>query len=90
MPSIHAAHELNDPSVIHTRDTIGKLEDPCIVSDYDHGSTGTLRNFSYGRHHCVPSFVIKAARRLVANYQLRVMHQRASDCHPLLLASAIR
>ena len=86
MPSIHAAHELNDPSVIHTRDTIGKLEDPSIVGDYDHGAVRILRNGAHSRHDLVPGFVIEATRRFVADYQLRITHQRASDRHPLLLA----
>ncbi len=85
---MRSSNDLNDLPVIHARNAIGKIEDTCVVGDDNEGSVRTLRNASQDLHHAAPGLVIQIAGRLVANDELRAVHQRTCDCHALLLPTA--
>jgi hypothetical protein len=85
---IVATDDFDDLSVIHARDSIGKFENPRIVSDHDERSVGSPGYTSQELHHAAAGHVIEVACRLVANDQLRFMYQRARNRHALLLATA--
>jgi hypothetical protein len=85
---IFVIHDLDDFAVVHVCDTIGELENAWIVGDYNECPVGAFRYATQSLHHAAPSLMIQIACRLVAYNQLRVVHQRARDCHALLLATA--
>src|SRR5215469_2450083 len=85
---ICAFDDLNNFSVIHMGDAVGKFEDARIVRDHDDRPIGTLRNSSQHFHRAAPSLVIEVAGRFVANNQLGFVHQGTGDRHALLLAAA--
>src|ERR1700704_3313705 len=85
---IVATGDFDDLSVIHARDSIGKFENPRIVSDHDERSVRSPGYTSQELHHAAAGHVIEVACRLVANDQLRFMYQRTRNRHALLLATA--
>src|SRR3977135_157850 len=84
---IVATDDFDDLSVIHAGDSIGKFENPRIVSDHDERSVGSPGYTSQELHHAAAGHVIEVACRLVANDQLRFMYQRTRNRHALLLAT---
>src|SRR6185369_5252470 len=80
--------DFNNCSVIHAGDAVGEFKNPRIVRDHNKRSIRTAGSAAQEFHHGASSHMIEVAGRLIANDQLRVMHQSASDGHTLLLAAA--
>ncbi len=58
------------------------------MSNHDERPVRAFGNIPQELHHAAAGYVVEVACRLVANDQLRLMHQRARDRHALLLATA--
>src|SRR5262245_22519259 len=79
--------DVRDPAVIHHGNTISERKDAGIVCHDDEHPTGVEGAGPEQFDHLVPSIRAEGAGRLVADNQLRVMHQCTSNSHTLLLAA---
>src|SRR5260370_20177681 len=80
--------DFDDLTVIHPRNAVGKLENARVVGDHHECPIMTPPHAPEDFHHAAPGLVVELACWFVADDQLRLVHQRAGDRHPLLLATA--
>ena len=81
MTSFHVGADFNDFSIIHAGDSICKIKNTIIMCYDNQGFVRTLHHITENRHHLVTGFVIKAAGRLITNYDLGVMHKCPCYCY---------
>src|SRR5262247_2292176 len=67
---------VRDPAVIHHGNPVSERKDTRIVCHDDEHPTGVEGDGSEQFDHLVPSIRVEGTGRLVADNQLRVMHQR--------------
>src|SRR5262245_12996533 len=79
--------DVRDPAIIHHGNTIGERKDTRIVRHDDENAAGVEGDGPEQFEHLVPSVRVEGACRLVADNQLRVVHQRTGNGHTLLLAA---
>src|SRR4051794_21387204 len=77
----------DDPAVVHVRDPVAERKDPVVVSYDDDGPVGPDRRLPQQAHYGEARLVVQRGRRLVADQQARLMHQRPRDRHPLHLSA---
>ena len=83
-----AIDDLDDFAVIHSGDAIGEVEDARVVCDDDQRPLRAFGDAAQDFQHSAPGFMVEGAGGFVANDQLRIVHQRSGDRHPLLLPAA--
>ena len=74
-----------DPSVFNRDDAVGLQRDIFIMGDDDAGLIALLVRYSQQRHDLLSVAAVQIAGRLIRKQDRRMMNQRSSDRHPLLL-----
>ena len=82
-----AGFRVINPTVFHVRHAVGVFENAIVVRDDDDAAIRLGGDVLQNLHHLLAVLAIERRRRLVANDQLRVMHQRPRDGHALLLSA---
>ena len=82
--------DLHDPSVVHVGDGVGVVEDARVVRDDDDGAVGLDGVRGQQLHDGLAARMVQRRRRLVADDEARLVHERARDGHALLLAPGER
>ena len=80
-----------DPAVVHHRDGLGERERlGLVVGDVDRGKAEALLEHRELHAHMGAQPCIEVRHRLVEQHEARLVHQRAGERHPLLLAAGER
>jgi hypothetical protein len=79
--------EVLDAAVVHVGDAVREFEDAGVVGDDDQGALAIHGQALQDFHHPVPRLMVQGGGGLVADDQLRVVHQGPGHGDPLLLAA---
>jgi hypothetical protein len=80
--------KLLDPPVLHHRDPVRQAQSlPLIVGDEDEGAADDAMDAAQLFLHGLAQFQIERRQRLVKQKHLRIHHERARQCNPLLLSA---
>src|SRR5512143_510605 len=78
---------LDDATVQHADDAIGRVTDGDVVGDDHEGQAGLLVEHPHQLDDLAGLLAVEVAGRLVGPYDRRVVHERARDRDPLALAA---
>lgn len=82
-----AGRFVSEGAIVEGENAVGPVEGCVIVGRHEKGRIGVADEVGQEGQDVLSGFEIEVARGLVGKNQERVVHQGASDSHPLLLAT---